>query len=239
MDIAIIIFALAGLYIAIRIAKEKRQKMSGQKMVCFVGQDCEKVVFSEYSKFLGISLEKMGVLYYLAVAVTYLITTIFPNLTSDLIMFVLLGITFGGFIFSIYLTLVQIVKLKNYCSWCISSAVTSTIIFILAFIKNVVVENTILEYFESFPNIIAATETFSIAMICAITLITILRIARTESVMRIIWQVNLLSLFLFVLSNINNHLSLGMNDLLVIVLVIMNFINLNLTKHLIITSTKK
>ncbi len=238
MNISIIVFALIGLYIAVRIAKEKKQKLAGQKMVCFVGQDCEKVVFSEYSKFLGISLEKMGILYYLVVAIVYLTATVYPPLTNDLVMFVLLGMTFGGFIFSIYLTLLQILKLKNFCSWCISSAVTSTVIFILALIKNVVMENAVIEYFESFQNIISATKTFSLVLIYAIAIMTIFKRTKSISSVRTMWQINLFALFLYVLSCINSYFVFNSNEALVVILLVMNFINLQLTKRLIISSTK-
>lgn len=237
IEILIVIFAIIGFYITLRIASEKKKKLSGKQMVCFVGQDCEKVVFSEYSKFLGISLEKMGLVYYLVVAVVYLVNIFIPSVLNDLIMFVVLGMTFGGLLFSIYLTMIQIVKLKNYCSWCISSAVTSTIIFALTLAKNLAIENKIFEYLNSYSEIISITKSVSVILILAVTLSLVVYRKKTSRTLRIIEQVSWFSAFLFILSNIESSMTLSLSELLAAILLVLNFINIKLARRLIILST--
>ncbi len=237
MNIAIAIFSIIGIYIAYRIAREKKQKLAGQKMVCFVGQDCDKVVFSEYSKFLGIGLEKMGLAYYIVLALVYLTAAIRPSFLNDFVMFVVLGMTFGGLLFSLYLTAIQIVKLKNYCSWCIGSAITSTIIFVLALIKNLMIENKIFDYIDSYQGIVSVTQSVAALLVYIVTLFLIVHRKKGAGFLRIAEQTNWLATFLFVLSQIGLKLTLGYIEWLIIVLIVMNFINIKLARRLIILST--
>lgn len=238
MNISIIIIAIIGLYITYRISREKKQKLAGQKMVCFVGQDCEKVVFSEYSRFFGMNLEMMGFAYYLLIAIVYTASTIFPTLINDLVNFIILGMTFGGLLFSAYLTAIQIVKLKSYCTWCISSAITSTAIFVLAFIKNVMVENKIFEYVNDFSQIVLATEFVTSILTFSIALYLALRKNISHKNILFVRQANWLAIFLFVLSNVQNPTVFNTVERLTIILIIINFIYLKWSTHLIILSTK-
>lgn len=238
MNIAITIFSLIGIYIAYRIAREKKQKLAGQKMVCFVGEDCDKVVFSEYSKFLGISLEKMGLAYYIVLTLVYLTAAIRPSLLNDFVMFIVLGMTFGGLLFSLYLTAIQIVKLKNYCSWCISSAITSIIIFVLVLTKNLMSGNKIFEYINSYSKIISLTKSVSEILVLGVTVFLITNKKNNANTLRIATQVNWFATFLFILSHINKTISLPFSSWLTIVLLLLNFINIKLARRLIILSTK-
>lgn len=107
-------------------------KHCGKPMVCPTGSSCDTVIYSEYSKFFGIPLEYLGMLYYgiLIAAYTTLITS--PGSIPQIVISTVLLLTSAGFLFSLYLTSIQAFVLKQWCMWCILSAVFSTTIFIVS-----------------------------------------------------------------------------------------------------------
>lgn len=127
----IVAAALIGLTITINIYKKKHKK---KVLVCPFGADCDSVIKSDFSSFLGIGLEIYGALYYGLVAVIYSTLILFPHLQSEMMMFILTGASIGAFLFSLYLTFVQAFLIKTWCSWCLMSAGISTAIFIFAMI---------------------------------------------------------------------------------------------------------
>lgn len=125
MTLLISFLSFLGLLISYHIYKHKKDK---KILICPLKADCEGVIHSKYSKFLGIELEKLGIFYYIIIFISYSINKIFnlQNLTFD---FILLSLSLLAFLFSIYLTLIQILKLRKLCSWCLASFVISTLIF--------------------------------------------------------------------------------------------------------------
>jgi len=107
-------------------------KTSGKRMVCPTGSDCNKVIFSQYSKFFGIPLEYIGVLYYLLIIALYSALIFVPGLIPNFVIFGVFVVTAGAFLFSLYLTSIQAFALKEWCMWCLLSAVLSTTIFMVA-----------------------------------------------------------------------------------------------------------
>lgn len=102
-------------------------------MVCPAGTSCEEVVHSEFSKFLGIPLELIGLFYYGLIFTGYAAFLIFPGIiVLPLPSFLFLVLSFSAFLFSAYLTFVQAFFLRQWCTWCLISAAISTFIFILA-----------------------------------------------------------------------------------------------------------
>ncbi|MFA7193625.1 MAG: vitamin K epoxide reductase family protein [Candidatus Paceibacterota bacterium] len=127
----IVAAALIGLTITINIYKKKHKK---KVLVCPFGADCDSVITSDFSSFLGIGLEIYGMLYYGLIALSYSSLILFPNLQSEMTTFILAGASIGAFLFSLYLTFVQAFLIKTWCSWCLMSAGVSTSIFIFAMI---------------------------------------------------------------------------------------------------------
>ena len=130
-NLTIIAAAIAGFYSAHYIRSHKK---SGAKMVCPLDSDCEVVVHSDYSKLIGIPLEYLGMVYYALVFSSYLVQTLAPGTLPILFVQFILGVTVVAFAFSIYLTGVQLFKLKEWCTWCLVSASMCLIIFIAAFL---------------------------------------------------------------------------------------------------------
>jgi uncharacterized membrane protein len=220
MDILILLIILAsftGLYIAYQIKKNKSLHNQGQQMVCLVGHKCDEVVFSDYSKFFGINLEIMGFVYYLGTALLYLTYLLKPDLITEFIMFTALGVTFGGFLFSIYLTYIQIFKLKSLCSWCLTSALMSTLIFFFSYSIVVISKpevliyiNTVAPYIRSFEiiTLILGFIIFTILEIITFKYLRDLKISEKENnILKNIAQISWFVLFLFILNNTGLYLS--------------------------------
>lgn len=127
---SILIFtAFGGFLLAFYI---RHKKQTHEKMVCPLDSDCDVVIYSEYSKFLGIPVEILGLFYYGAIAVGYALFLALPNLVSPFFAFAALVLTIAAFLFSLYLTFIQAFSLKQWCTWCLMSAGLCTVIFATA-----------------------------------------------------------------------------------------------------------
>src|SRR3989338_7501408 len=115
--IIIFVLGLCGFWVARRIHKHKK---ANKILVCPVGFDCHAVIHINYSEFMHVPLEIFGMIYYAFLSIFYLFSIF------------LVLITFGAFLFSIYLLWVQIFILKKGCSWCIVSAVICLCIFLFS-----------------------------------------------------------------------------------------------------------
>ncbi len=109
------------------------KKSGREKMVCYIGQDCDAVVHSEYSRFLAIPIEFLGMFYYAAVAVAYFVFLAAPHLATVPVIFWALALTTAAVLFSFYLTFIQGFVLREWCEWCLTSAFLSAVIFVFAF----------------------------------------------------------------------------------------------------------
>lgn len=110
----------------------RRKRVSKEKLVCPIGFDCQTVVTSKYSKFFGIPVENLGILYYLLVSISYAVFLFFPKLHHEFFSFAILSVTILAFLFSIYLTFIQLVVLGRLCSLCLASGALCALIFIFA-----------------------------------------------------------------------------------------------------------
>ena len=129
IQIAIFILASSGFLVAFHIYRKKRKE---QPLVCPIRFDCNTVVHSDYSRFLGIPLEILGMLYYSIIALSGLISVLWLQRLPFYLSGVLLGLTVVAFVFSLYLIGIQLFALKKGCSWCFVSAAISTLIFFLS-----------------------------------------------------------------------------------------------------------
>ncbi|HXK35040.1 MAG TPA: vitamin K epoxide reductase family protein [Candidatus Paceibacterota bacterium] len=125
VEIILILLGLAGLSIAAYI---RHTKLYAEKLICPIGFDCNAVVKSDYSRFLGIPVELIGTGYYTLVAIGYFLG-LFQILPPGFV-FLLAVSSLIAFLFSLYLTAIQAFLLRQWCSWCLISAGLSTIIFL-------------------------------------------------------------------------------------------------------------
>jgi len=94
--------------LALYIFTKKKRK---ETLVCPLDSNCDAVVHSRYSTFLGIPLEVMGMFYFAFIFLYFL--------------------TLGAFLFSIYLVMVQMLLIKEWCAWCLVSTVLCVTEFVL------------------------------------------------------------------------------------------------------------
>jgi uncharacterized membrane protein len=131
MNVGVLALGLTGFFIALYIYKHK--KANTQPMVCPLDFDCHAVVHSDYSRFLGIRVEVLGMIYYGYVVLAYVLILGYQNglvSSNSILTFPIYFLSPLAFAFSIYLVSVQAFVLKNWCTWCIISAAISTLIFL-------------------------------------------------------------------------------------------------------------
>lgn len=128
LQILLIACAFGGLALAAFIHFKKRLH---HPLVCPIGHSCDPVVHSDYSRFMDIPVEILGVLYYTIIVVAYAAPLMVPTLHAGLLGTFLLGLSAAAFLFSLYLTAVQAFILREWCSWCLISATLCAAIFFI------------------------------------------------------------------------------------------------------------
>ncbi len=127
----IFIFSLLGLAVTAFLAYEYNQ--SGSIVCPITGTGCDTVRSSDFSKFLGIDLPYLGLVFYVVMASLSIWLT--QNYDRRINLSRLL-VGFSGVAFGVYLTFLEAFIIKAYCIWCIASFIVSIIIFLLC-IKDV------------------------------------------------------------------------------------------------------
>ncbi len=107
-------------------------KKKNEVLVCPLDGSCDAVVQSQYSKFIGVPVEIMGILYYGVTTAFYLLVFLglLPYTPFISLLAVLMGVS-GG-LFSIYLVSIQAFVLRQWCTWCVGSAFISFLIAIFS-----------------------------------------------------------------------------------------------------------
>ena len=104
---------------------------TGSALQCSVFDGCDAVTSSKYAEILGIPLALLGALYYLGI----FFGAILLHTTKNRTIAILLSFaTILGFLTSIVLVYLQAIVLEQYCEYCMLSALSSTLIFILGMI---------------------------------------------------------------------------------------------------------
>jgi len=102
---------------------------SGTKAVCGPVGDCNTVQESEYAVLFGIiPIGALGLVGYVAIILAWLLARFGDepwNLWSKV---ALLGISFFGTLFSIYLTFLEPFVIGATCAWCVTSAIIMTVL---------------------------------------------------------------------------------------------------------------
>ncbi|PIR47891.1 hypothetical protein COV06_00625 [Candidatus Uhrbacteria bacterium CG10_big_fil_rev_8_21_14_0_10_50_16] len=126
--LTILLLAACGFSISFYI---RYTKTKARPLVCPLKGNCHAVTGSSFSKFLGIPVEFLGMLYYGILVAGYGVALTIPpgvnRVTSTLLI-----LTTIGFLFSLYLTFIQVITLRKFCTWCLISAAITTTSFFLA-----------------------------------------------------------------------------------------------------------
>ncbi len=105
------------------------KKIHNEEIFCPINSDCNEVIYSRYSKVLfGVPNEDLGIGYYGLIAFSYTLFLFFgfETLTFH---YIYTFTALLAFIFSVYLTYIQVNKIKEWCTWCVLSTLTATTIF--------------------------------------------------------------------------------------------------------------
>ncbi len=131
LNASIIILSFLGFLLSVYIHNSKITK---KRLICPRKADCNSVINSDYSKVFGVPVEVLGMFYYALIFGYYVTFGTLQILLWGLIgnSLVLFLITLGAAIFSTYLIFVQAFKIRQWCLWCIGSAIISILIFIIS-----------------------------------------------------------------------------------------------------------
>ena len=109
-------------------------KITSNENMCIGSKDCSVVNASRYSEINNIPVAVIGVGGYTALLAILLLERRrgFIRQNATMLFFAL---SMVGFFFTVYLIFVEIVLIKAYCPFCITSQVAMTLIFILSVIR--------------------------------------------------------------------------------------------------------
>ena len=128
---ASIAFAVIGLLVSIYMTI---YKLTANDAMCLGNGDCSTVNASRYSEIYGIPLALLGVAGFLAILFVHFMEnrSRFFEEQGTLMVF---GMGLFGFVFSLYLTYLELYVIHAICPFCVASAVAMTIVFIVGIIR--------------------------------------------------------------------------------------------------------
>ncbi|MDW8290685.1 MAG: vitamin K epoxide reductase family protein [Armatimonadota bacterium] len=93
---------------------------------------CDKVAQHPSSRLFGIPVAAYGTLFYLSFAVLCALRPSVPAVRQRLFAHLILLWGTTGFLFSVYLTYLELFVIRAICQWCVVSAVIATALFVLS-----------------------------------------------------------------------------------------------------------
>src|SRR5215216_1211828 len=120
--------AILGLLVSIYMTI---YKVTNNEAMCIGSGGCSVVNASRYSEVNGIPVALIGVGGYAAI-LTLLFLELRPGFFQENGTMMLFGISLVGFLFTLYLIVVEVFFIKAYCPFCLTSQAVMTIIFILS-----------------------------------------------------------------------------------------------------------
>jgi uncharacterized membrane protein len=134
-QIILVVAAIIGLLDSLYLAYVK---LTNTNIYCTPGLgNCDVVNASRYSVLWGIPLGVYGTVAFLML----LCLAVFGKRVKMLALYTelsLFAISLAGFLFSLYLTFIELFVLKAICQWCVLSAIMMTTIFVTTIHKLVV-----------------------------------------------------------------------------------------------------
>lgn len=127
---AIALIALVGAFIATYLTLYKLGIIG--TLACSSLGSCETVQTSKWATFLGLPVAGWGVGFYLAVFGAAVVGTMPAFAESRAISVVLLFLTGWGFVFSAWLTALELFVIHAICVYCVTSAALVTVLLIVS-----------------------------------------------------------------------------------------------------------
>ena len=125
---ALLIFSAAGLFDAAFLAS---RYFRGTPVVCSLLDGCEIVTTSAYAAIGPVPVALLGVLFYAAV---FFGAALYLGTGRERVLRAIAYLTIPGFLATLWFVFVQAFILDAYCEYCLISALTSTVLFILGII---------------------------------------------------------------------------------------------------------
>lgn len=104
----------------------------GVPLYCAGASGCDTVQASEYAELLGVPVALLGLLLYLALVGAVVAGLLWPLALGEVSALGVFGLGLMGFVYSGYLTWVEVARINALCLWCTISACLLTIVFILS-----------------------------------------------------------------------------------------------------------
>lgn len=104
---------------------------TGSGLNCYVFSGCDIVTTSKYAVIFGIPLALLGALYYCGM---FLLNILYLDIKKKPILYLIVLGGIVGFLTSLLLVYLQLFVLHQICEYCMLSALTSTILFVLGMI---------------------------------------------------------------------------------------------------------
>ena len=98
-------------------------------LVCPLDHDCSVVTESKWSKVFGVRNEFLGLGFYILAFLGILSVVLLPNF-APIVKTLLITGSFGGFLFSVFLTSISFFVIKDYCFYCLVSFGISLLLFL-------------------------------------------------------------------------------------------------------------
>jgi uncharacterized membrane protein len=126
------IISIAGFLIAAYLAYVE---ISRVEAVCGPIGECNIVQSSQYAQIVGIPVAVLGLLFYLAILGSWLLIRFVKKSWIKWIPLLLLASAFLGTLFSVYLTMMELLVIRAICAWCLSSAIITTTLLLFVVSK--------------------------------------------------------------------------------------------------------
>lgn len=113
----------------------KHYRHTAEPLVCPLDHDCSKVTESRWSTMFWVRNEVLGLLFYVSMLAAGLLVFFMPGLvlvSFPLALLIKLAAG-GGLLFSLFLIWVQIYKIKDYCFYCMLSALITLLLLVNSF----------------------------------------------------------------------------------------------------------
>jgi uncharacterized membrane protein len=99
---------------------------------CPIGGGCSHVLTGPYSTLFGIPIAGLGLLYYIMLIGISLLKKFFVN---NIVNNLFYATIFGGVVFTIYLRILEVFYIGNWCSWCWLSVILIVLLVIVAVVE--------------------------------------------------------------------------------------------------------
>lgn len=126
------VLSVLGIVNASYLFWKHRQK---KPLVCPLDHDCSVVTESKWSNIFGIRNEIIGGLFFLLLLVGVFVALLVPMLEAMIFLIFLISAG-GALLFSLFLVFIQKYVIKDYCFYCLLSALITLLLFLNSILLN-------------------------------------------------------------------------------------------------------